>query len=36
MCGGAFTEHFGYAAVFSTAAVTTLLALVPARVALRR
>ena len=35
LCGGVFTEHFGYAAVFTAAAATTLLALVPAVVALR-
>ena len=35
LCGGVFTEHFGYAAVFTTAAAVTLLALVPANLSLR-
>lgn len=35
LCGGLFTEHFGYAAVFATAAFLTLLALVPARLSFR-
>jgi MFS family permease len=35
LCGGVFTERFGYAAVFSTAAAMTLLALVPANLSLR-
>jgi MFS family permease len=30
LCGGLFTDHFGYAAVFTAAASLTLLALVPA------
>jgi MFS family permease len=33
--GGLFTEHFGYAAVFATAASLTLLALIPARLSFR-
>jgi MFS family permease len=36
MCGGLYTERFGYAAVFATAAVLTLLALAPAVVSFRR
>ena len=35
LCGGLFTEHFGYAAVFATAASLTLLALIPARLSFR-
>jgi len=35
LCGGVYAEHFGYAAVFATAALVTLLALVPATVSLR-
>lgn len=35
LCGGLFTEHFGYAAVFATAASLTLLALVPASLSFR-
>jgi PAT family beta-lactamase induction signal transducer AmpG len=35
LCGGLFTEHFGYAAVFGTAACFTLLALVPAILSFR-
>jgi MFS transporter, PAT family, beta-lactamase induction signal transducer AmpG len=35
LCGGVYAEHFGYAAVFSTAAAVTLLALVPASLSLR-
>jgi MFS transporter, PAT family, beta-lactamase induction signal transducer AmpG len=35
LCGGLFTEHFGYAAVFATAASLTLLALMPARLSFR-
>ena len=35
LCGGLFTEHFGYAAVFATAASFTLLALVPAILSFR-
>jgi len=35
VCGGVYAEHFGYAAVFSTAAVVTMLALLPAIVSLR-
>ena len=30
LCGGVFTDHFGYAAVFTVAALMTLLALLPA------
>ena len=36
LCGGLYAEHLGYAAVFTTAALVTLLALIPARVSLRR
>ena len=36
LCGGIYTERFGYSAVFATAAAVTLLALAPARLALRR
>jgi MFS family permease len=36
LCGGVFTEHFGYSAVFATAAAVTLMALVPAVISLRR
>ena len=36
LSGGMYAEHLGYAAVFATAALITLLALVPAIVALRR
>jgi MFS family permease len=35
LCGGVYADRFGYAAVFSTAAAVTLLALVPASAALR-
>ena len=35
LCGGLFTEHFGYAAVFATAALLTMLALVPAVLSFR-
>jgi MFS family permease len=35
LCGGVYAEHVGYAAVFSTAALVTLLALLPAIVSLR-
>ena len=35
LCGGVFTEHFGYAAVFATAASFTLLALAPAMLSFR-
>jgi len=35
LCGGLFTEHFGYAAVFATAASLTLLALMPAILSFR-
>ena len=35
LCGGLFTEHFGYAAVFATAASFTLLALAPAMLSFR-
>ena len=35
LCAGVFTEHFGYAAVFATAASLTLLALIPARLSFR-
>jgi predicted MFS family arabinose efflux permease len=35
LCGGVYAERFGYAAVFSTAAAVTLLALVPASISLR-
>ena len=35
LCGGLFTEHFGYGAVFATAASLTLLALMPARLSFR-
>jgi predicted MFS family arabinose efflux permease len=34
-CGGVYTEHLGYAAVFATAAAVTLLALIPARHSLK-
>jgi predicted MFS family arabinose efflux permease len=34
--GGVFTDSFGYAAVFTTAATLTLLALVPAMLFFRR
>jgi predicted MFS family arabinose efflux permease len=33
--GGLFTEHFGYAAVFATAALLTLFALAPAALSFR-
>jgi MFS family permease len=36
LCGGVYAEHLGYAAVFATAALVTLLALVPAIVSLHR
>jgi predicted MFS family arabinose efflux permease len=36
LCGGVYTEHFGYAAVFATAACFTLLALLPAILSFRR
>jgi PAT family beta-lactamase induction signal transducer AmpG len=36
LCGGVYAERLGYAAVFATAALVTLLALVPAIVSLRR
>jgi MFS family permease len=35
LCGGLFTEHFGYAAVFTTAASFTMLALLPATLSFR-
>ena len=35
LCGGVYAEHFGYRAVFSTAAIVTLLALIPASISLR-
>jgi MFS transporter, PAT family, beta-lactamase induction signal transducer AmpG len=35
LCGGLYTERFGYAAVFATAAGLTLLALVPATLSFR-
>lgn len=35
LCGGVYAEHLGYAAVFATAALVTLLALIPAVVSLR-
>ncbi len=35
LCGGLLTERFGYSAVFATAAVLTLLALVPATISFR-
>jgi predicted MFS family arabinose efflux permease len=36
LCGGVFTEHLGYAAVFATAASFTLLALLPAILSFQR
>jgi MFS transporter, PAT family, beta-lactamase induction signal transducer AmpG len=36
LCAGLFTEHFGYAAVFATAASLTLLALIPASLSFRK